>query len=306
MIENIHANQDVGDGVKQTQTFEATVAEVIAMARSNDDGLAGKVGEIDDQMTSADEQTRRVLHEKIRGPVLATVRQDPTLLARLSFASSLVNLPASPFFRAVTEALAEHEKLLTPEELLTVTATFRRIGAYNRMQKFADTLIEKLDDPEVPEALRLRSRLAYELHMAEYQKGDYQKSMSLAGMSADEAERAGDIPGKLYAQMNVSGLLLPALGRHEEGVALSEEVCRQAEELGLNATDSDARNRVLRIAMNTYFHRIRIVVENEGNAGDIKHLLAQLGENPVFQSCKDEEWVKKDIQIANDFIQRRP
>jgi len=298
------------------QAFDEAVNVAIAMARGNDDGFLKKVAEIDALFVSAQgTEAQKTIGEKIRGPIFDKLRHDPALLGKFGFASGLVNLPVSPFFRAVMEAFTECEDL-TVGELLAIVATFRRSETYEEMHRFAGVLYRKIASGEEPAVWNMRSKLSYELHMAAYQQAGkantpasrnrlLQRSMSFARKSASEAEKAGDAAGKLHALMNISGLLYPALGKFVEGAALSKEVCDQAEELSQKTTDADARDRVLRIAMNTYFHRIGIAVKNAGNVNDVQRLLTRLDANSIYRACNDQEWARKAVEEAREYIRSK-
>ena len=65
--------------------------------------------------------------------------------------------------------------------------------------------------------------------------------------------------------MNTGGLLLPALGKMQEAMALSKKVADEAEALATAATDETEKKRLLRIAANAYYHCIRMTMELHGD-----------------------------------------
>jgi len=59
--------------------------------------------------------------------------------------------------------------------------------------------------------------------------------------------------------------------------------------------------------MNTYFHRIRITMENKNLYMDPKEnvawLLYRVKDNPNFIAQKDEKWAREAVAEAEKFIQ---
>ncbi|MFH0851960.1 MAG: hypothetical protein V1876_04400 [Candidatus Peregrinibacteria bacterium] len=205
------------------------------------------------------------------------------------------------------EIIAETADELEPQQLLSAVGACRRNLGYTSMTAFAELLRSKLAGNESPAASGLRSKALYELHMAVYQQGDaaqglYQRSMELAEQSAQEARKAGDPCGALFALMNVSGLLLPKMGKWEEGLTLSERVSAEAEALAADAPDDEVRKRPLRVAMNCYFHRIDILVKNSGRKGAVEALLAKLEANVVYRAGKEQDWSRQYVEAAQRYI----
>lgn len=195
----------------------------------------------------------------------------------------------------------------TIEDLLSALEKARRAEDYARMEVEAAELNKKLAGSNLPEVWTVRAKMTYELHMAAYQQAMslIQKSLQLAERSAMEARKAGDTVGALYAEMNISGLLYPALGKCEEGMALSSKVCREAEAFAAVALDEKAKTRALRVAMNSYFHRIKATVQHGGSPADVKRWLETVKTNSVYVALKNDVWAVAAVQEAEDYLKAK-
>lgn len=237
--------------------------------------------------------------------------QLPTHLATVDFASSLVSMER-PFFSAFLGVMARDVEKQDPPHILVLIGGCRRNKGYSSMHAFCQLLDNKLKGDESPGAYGFRSTSFYELHMAAYQQaGDvqgreaqvlYQSSRELALKSAAAADLAGDPYGRLFAEMNISGLILPKMGRWEEGYRMSERVSSAAAALAAEAADDEAKKRALRIMMNCDMHRIEMLVQNNGRKGAIEALLAKLDGNPVFLAAREHPDVAAGIAIAQRYI----
>src|SRR3989344_4072350 len=150
---------------------------------------------------------------------------------------------------------ALHELILHAIELA------RRGKRYRVMRRLAAVLTADLAaSTETSGRWRTQVKVSYELHMAAYQqavgaKGDRKNSLLLrswdyAEQSAREAEMAGDAVGALFAEMNISGLILTALGRWQEALERSSATSEKAEMIAAAADTSDEdRRRALRVAV---------------------------------------------------------
>ncbi|MDD5103134.1 MAG: hypothetical protein PHX93_01915 [Candidatus Peribacteraceae bacterium] len=246
----------------------------------------------------------------LRTSVLPHVKV-PEILAKVDFASSLVS-DHRPFFRTTMEVIAEDADSMDLQQLLSAVGACRRNLGYMSMMAFAELLRSKLAGDQLPAASNLRCKALYELHMAAYQQAEaasgetaqalYQRSKELAEQSAEEARKAGDPCGALFALMNVSGLLLPKMGQWEEGYGLSEQVSFEAEVLAVEAPDDEARKRPLRVAMNAYLHRVDMLTRNGGRKGAVEALLAQLNGNPIYQACREHADVAALVQRAQRYV----
>jgi len=193
--------------------------------------------------------------------------------------------------------------------LLESVELARRDKKYEEMCDHAEKLTLELDDSIL--GRRLYSKLLYEIHMAAYQQAMaaegkertmfWEESLQLAEQSAKEAVAADDVLGKLLAEMNISGLL-------KKDAKMSARVCREAETIAIAASTTDEdRCRAWQVAMNTYFHRIRITMENKNLYMDPKEnvawLLYRVKDNPNFIAQKDEKWAREAVAEAEKFIQ---
>ncbi len=187
----------------------------------------------------------------------------------------------------------------------------RRARRYAQMYTLAMSIVQELRDENTDEIWRIRSRITYELHMARYQlamESDppnqefLRESMAIAGISAEEARRGHDPAGALHAEMNISGLLMPALGRWAEGMMRSRLVGLRADAFATESADESERSRLLKVAMNTYFHRIRITMEHGLKASNVEELLEQLDKNLVYQQLRNETWAIEAIEKARAYV----
>ncbi len=138
-------------------------------------------------------------------------------------------------------------------KLLAQLEKARREENYLRMDLLVQHLYGGIGTSEEWET---RSRISYELHMAAYQQAMnlLKESEKLAERSAEEARKAEDLIGILFAKMNIGGLIYPAMGKFEKSVALSKEVLHNANSLIDKATDDKTRSRALRVATNAFAH----------------------------------------------------
>jgi len=195
--------------------------------------------------------------------------------------------------------------------LLSQLEKERRAKNYDAARAIADDIEEQRlainGDPLV------QSRVMYELHMASYQqwkdnpsygRKHLDESLQYALRASQSASVAGDILGKLFADMNVSGLIYPALGLYESALELSRQTSTRAESYAAETRDEDDRGRAHRVAMNCYIHRIRILVSTGGSRMDVDDLLFKLGQNPLYREldAKGEQWLKKDMASAAAYI----
>jgi hypothetical protein len=292
-------------------TFDSEVAVALTMANQNDQGLVKKIGELDALMASAPGTTQSIMQRQARTALLVALVQHPTLLQAMNFDASLVSVPPGQFWATVVEACAEHAANLPPEQLLPLIESLRRREIYDRMQVYADLLDQKLGANQSEPACKFRSKLLYELHMAHWQQGSraasdaapalLQASMDFATRSADEAEKGGDPAGALFARMNISGLILPALGRIEDAMNMSTQTYRDAMELAARS-DTEAAKRPLRVAMNCLFHRMDMAVKHGGETADVSRWLGELEANSIYQSAKDQGWARTAVEAARAYI----
>jgi len=299
---------------KSSEALTALSAAVVAALEAVDQPVEVLV----EKMRAVDTLCRVAILEA-GDPVVRTMIRDviepqkwaPEVLAKVDFASSLVSM-RQPFFVRAMEVVGENAQSLELQQIVSAIGACRRNKGYPSMRRFDDVLRLKLTGDDSPGAHGWRAKADYELHMAAYQMAEtlqgsdalaqYQASRDLAEQSADEATRAGDVCGKLFALMNVSGLLLPKMGRWEEGFRMSERVSAEAEALAAAAPDDEAKKRPLRVAMNAYLHRIDMLVQNGGDKGAVPALLEKLNSNPIYQACKDHADVKAAVECAQRYV----
>lgn len=297
------------------EIFGSEVAKAMSIAMTKPDELPGAIQSVDQLYTAlVQDGEEEAVKKKVKEEILVQLRQHPQLFARFNFASSLVSEPQSPFYAAVAEACHEELPNLGPKEMTVVIESCRRNARYEEMGQAITALELKIGFD--PQSQALRAKSFYEAHMAAYAASLspsnasmkqllLRSSKALAEMSAHYALLACDKPGELYAKMNITGLLLPALGQWFEAIQMSGHVCDEAEAIAALATDPDARKRVDRIAMSTYMHRITIGVENGWNKIDVQTWLERLQANQVFASAKDEEWAKKPVRLAEEYLAKK-
>ena len=137
--------------------------------------------------------------------------------------------------------------------------------------------------------------------MAAYQIGDYALSQAYFYLSYVQAMRGGDRVGALFASMNVSGLIYPALGLWREGLWLSERVSVEANEIATNMS-AEAAKRPLRIVMNCCIHRIDIAIQLGKEPQYLEDLCQRLDANPVYFASREQEWARGAVARAREYI----
>lgn len=312
-----HTHQKEKEKIVALENFANALAELVRSMKSGDETSAQDLARIDQVIGSADEQERSAIEGEMRRFIADVIRNDPKIIPRMVFASGLIVRPVSPFFAALLRILAEEDEKLSVPEMWSLVVTFRREGLYEQMERCAELFSRKTKDDVSTDVRIWRSKVSYELHMALYQQATtsdtqekrqelLERSRSLADKSATEALLGGDPVGRLYALMNVSGLILPALGQLNESVALSEQVCKEAEEQLQHAQDGDARNRINRVIMNSYAHRLRTGLEQRLESSRIKALYDAFLANPVYKMSMvgDEhpQWAKSLIEAVRAFL----
>jgi hypothetical protein len=183
------------------------------------------------------------------------------------------------------------------DEILRDLERSRRAKDYSGMSNYTAELLDELNSESSPAAFAARSKASYEHHMAEWDLRRIDESETYALQSAREADHAGDPVGRLFAEMNISGLIRPRQGKWQEGLALSSDVCQRAEQIAAETGDETTRKRAQRVAMNTYFHRIKILLDHEGDRQQVHRLLLLAEANPIYQSNPDpfKDLVNKTI-----------
>ena len=209
--------------------------------------------------------------------------------------------------RMLLDVIEERKQNMTDverasEAALKAIETTRRGCDYYAMQKAVDTLLARIVHDTSEAAFRIRAKVNYERHMAAWQQGHINDSMNLAVLSKEAAIKGNDAIGVLFAEMNIGGHLLPALGEWQEGLYLLAGVCNSANAILAQEATPEARLRAQRVAMNGYALRIRIAIENTEFWLAVEEWLGELRKNPVFLSYKGEEWADTLVRDAEAFV----
>lgn len=187
----------------------------------------------------------------------------------------------------------------------------RRAENYEALEVFVDSLDAQLDGDVSGQAHCARSRVRYEQHMACYQRAMKEtgavkssllwQSLTYARSAALYANLGDDPAGRLYAEMNIGGLILPEQGKWERGLSFSTDVCEEAERFSESATSESEKRRLLNIAMNTYAHRIRHARKNGATAEDVLRWGEAIKENPVFKDSLDQDSAQEVLRQVAEF-----
>jgi|SRR3989344_9069816 len=190
------------------------------------------------------------------------------------------------------------------EEHLKAVECARRDTHYPIMDEKAEELLALLKDDESSAAWAVRSKVSYELQMGTFQQAEasLNKAKMLAEQAIEEADKAGDTTGSLYAQMTLAGHILPALRKGRKAREELASVYEDAVELLAKTTDEHEKNRSQRVIMNCYWHSILLAIEYDGDPDDVRRWTVRLEANPVFQQYKDTEEGKKILADADAFV----
>jgi len=307
--------------------LSAAIDGLLEAAWCGTNNLVAELAKVDEMFVSIskNESLQTAVHEKV-GQVLATIRQDPDVFARLNSAASLVIGLQSSFFRALILTLERVGDELNDQELLFVIESNRRVGEYTEMEKLVALLSRRLAANAVNSSLMGGSRQLYELSMAAQQRGEafekdddaaaarqwYERSFEYAERSSQLAVRANDPIGRLLAEVNViAGLLLPALGMWEVAITMLDRAYEEVAALAQVEVDPVNLRRLQRARMNGDTHRIRISVKYEDNP-DTKKLQGwfdELDRNPVYVEARggrvDPVWAAPEIMAARELTAKK-
>lgn len=172
----------------------------------------------------------------------------------------------------------------------------RRHGVYAEMEALIASLDEVIGCLSDAERYEIEARKYYEMHMAAYDVSacaldmkEKNKQLGFAfyygNESARASDRAGDPVGRLFIQMNVAGLLLPALGiPFNVCRVMSEQTREEAEIIENRLTESfERRLRAARVAANSYHHCGGLLVDQGGDPNEVGLLLKKLEENLLYR-----------------------
>lgn len=268
------------------------IDRVINLAETNDDLLVVALVEAEQGFAGNTELPQAA--ERL----LMAIRQNPQVFSRVAFAVTLAGV--GELWLATMRRLEQEPGSRSDLELLTICTAFRNAGAYDDMQRVADMLAD-LPENDSPPACIASSKKSYERGMAAYQIGDFALSLAYFNLSYEQAMRGRDRVGALFALMNISGLVLPALGLWREGRWLSESVSAEANEIATNMTAEEA-NRPLRVVMNCYIHRIKIALSHELSVDYVRDLIERLERNPVYIISRYLDWAREPFEAAQRYI----
>jgi hypothetical protein len=286
-------------------SLNVAIDAVITAATQNDQAtLVTRLNEVDALLVDATTESW------VKARALDVLRQHPEAFKSINFAGSLVSGPQSAFVRVVLVGLAERFPQLTDDEALLVIESCRRNKRYDEMQRYVVLLGDRGSTEYA-----LRTRLFYELHMARYQQGKdveatddakalgfYNDSLQYAELSAQNARAADNILDGLFAEMNISGLLLPKLGKWQEALIRSEKVSADALLEVAKTQDKHTLDRAWRVHMNAAAHRIKIAVVHQIPNADVQRWHDDLMANPMFLAAKDQDWAVAVLALVEGYL----
>jgi hypothetical protein len=172
--------------------------------------------------------------------------------------------------------------------LLSNIEQARRNEDYVEMERKVGVLQGMIVNNDSLPTREVLARLFYEQHMACYQRAKklLHESMSLAEQSAEHARAVGDPVGALFAQANIGGLLLPALGKPYKGLDLSSEIYGEAVALAESAPNAESAARAHRVAVNCLLHQTGVLMAIEGEDLNVQKLFQLVEANPLYQELK--------------------
>ena len=182
----------------------------------------------------------------------------------------------------------------TVAKLLRSIEDARRGKNYVEMDEEAKKLLSMLEHDHSPETWKTRSKISYELQMGAFQQVEtlLEQTQTLAVRSIAEADKGGDVIGRLFAEMTFAGHILPASRKGAEAMKMLRRTQIEAEGLLAETSDETERNRLLRVIMNCYWHQILLAIEYNGSPSDISNWMSFLENNPVFAQYKDTTGAK--------------
>jgi hypothetical protein len=257
------------------------------------------------------------LQERIKSTVLTLLTQHPDLFEKVNFMASLRSQTMGPFYQGVARALAETPNL-PPPQLRYVIEASRRGKNYEQLERFAAMQETVLEGDKSPGAENLRAKRTYEQHMAAYQQAEavreekpddaerlYQESLRLAEISAEHAKHAGDEAGEDFALMNIGGLLAPRMKDPSRGIAISEQLYAKAISKVEELPEGQEKDRYQRLAMNTCANRLPILVERRAPAAQVRQVLTDFQQNPLYPDCENHENVKAIVDEALQYLEQQ-
>ncbi len=200
-------------------------------------------------------------------------------------------------------------------DLLAAFESARRAKQYGIMIPLDGLLRQILPDDGSKKTWGVRSKISYEYHMGKYQIAmenegaarteHLEDSQQLAERSAEEADKAGDPLGRLFAEMNIAGLILPELGKWEIALGNSGGVAAKAEDIANASTTSESdRARASRIVLNARLHQIQMTMRYRKDFTaqyDVRDWLNIVRNNPVYLENEDD--FQTAVEAAEKFLQ---
>jgi len=196
---------------------------------------------------------------------------------------------------------------MTVDERAEEVKQARHARYYLRMEELGKAFLKAFTDHAA------RAKVLYELHMGHWQQYDetpsrpqvsLAQSLHYARASADEADLAGDIAGKLFATMNIGGHILPASGDWKAGMELLRETLRSANEAQPGSGDDWARFE--RVKMSCYVFLIQLSAKYNLDHQEVAGWLHHLERNKIFQETaeKNPTLTAQWVTTARDYIGR--
>lgn len=183
----------------------------------------------------------------------------------------------------------------------------RREKDYPLMEESVATFEANFGTDKSLEVLKIRPEVTYELHMKAFQQAQalLQKSLELANRSAKEARKIGDLAGELFAQMNIGGHLLPALGECDRGIVVLQKTIEKAEDAMPEASPENAY-RLSRVSMTCYLLLVEIAIAHDENPVDVTRWQKAAEATAVFaKEYKDSDWGRERIRKAQKYIESK-
>jgi len=181
------------------------------------------------------------------------------------------------------------------EDALKRVESARKQERYGLMKRLANRVFVAIKHIDRREKYQVRARLLYEHHMALYQQSVaaagperlslLRGSLRVARQSGIAAEKAGDRVGVLFADQNISGLLLSALGHPTDAIRISKETAVKAERIGrARRTKRIDRKRARRVAVNCYLHQLRMQTAGKFDVHEVRDLLKKIRANQIYRT----------------------
>ena len=193
---------------------------------------------------------------------------------------------------------------LSAIELLNALRSTRRVPGYS-LADWQELALRTRSQFDL-EYNRGQAAVLYEIGMDFYHLGKWFEAYINLQESVHCARKGLDDIGRLYASMNISGLILPQLGMWKQGFDDSRLVALEAANIAADATDKSERSHALHIQASTLCQRIRMVARcARGDFSDeMLSLVTSLKAMPNFDTFEKDQDVAKDLAVADAYIAR--